>query len=254
MSDLVIKDITVNFGGLKAVDNLSFTVKENTIHSLIGPNGAGKSTTLNVISRLIEPQNGEIIFDNKNLLQIPTYKILDIGISRSFQNLELFSYLTLKENIIIGLNKITNYNIIDSFLHSRKYKKIEKDIYDKAFYYMKLFNMHIYEDVIVKFLPYGIQKKIDIVRALVSEPKILLLDEPASGLNMKESEELAQTIKKINKEHNITILLVEHDMSVVMNVSDYITVMNFGEKIAEGKPEKVKANPEVIKAYLGENV
>lgn len=254
MSDLIIKNITVNFGGLKAINNLSFTIKKGAIHSIIGPNGAGKTTMLNVISRLINPDSGEIIYKNHNILKLSPSKIINIGISRSYQNLELFKYLTLKENIIIGLNKITNYNLFDAAFHTKKYHNKEKELYDIAFNFMKLFNIHIYENTIVKFLPYGIQKKIDIVRALVSNPDIILLDEPASGLNMKESEDLANTINEINKKYNITVVLVEHDMSVVMNVSDMITVMNFGQKIAEGNPEAIKNNEEVIQAYLGEKV
>jgi len=246
---LQIKDVTVKFGGLTAVKNMNFEVKENEIHSLIGPNGAGKTTVFNAITGVVDTAGGDVLLGGKSLLTLNTNQMIYQGLARTFQNLQLFRFMSVYENIYAG------------YVH--KYKKSFISVFFKqnaAFDHGEAFHrvmdvadmLHIRERLgsFPDQLPYGILKRVELARAMASDPQLILFDEPAAGLTNEETKEVIDVIKLLQKKGK-TILLVEHDMNLVMNVSDRITVMNFGEKIAEGKPQDVANNPEVIKVYLG---
>ncbi|MBM7560095.1 ABC transporter ATP-binding protein [Marinitoga litoralis] len=248
---LEIKNVTVKFGGLTAVKNMNMYIEKGKIHSLIGPNGAGKTTLFNVITGVVKPVTGEVIFQEKNILNYKTEEIIYFGITRTFQNLQLFNFLNIYENIYSGIVHNFNGDVIQ--LINGKSKKFEKEIRNKILDVAELLGIKNRLSSYPTQLSYGILKRIEIARAIVSEPKIILFDEPAAGLNTEETSEIEDIFKLINKEKDITILLVEHDMNLVMNISDKITVMSFGEKIAEGTPDEIANNDEVIKVYLGEN-
>lgn len=243
---LELKDVTVQFGGLVAVSHFSMIVKEGEIHSLIGPNGAGKTTIMNCISGF-QKFKGEIYFRGEALSLLSPYRRAEIGITRTFQNLELFNSMTVKENLLLGLHPEIRHNVIKDVFTLPKEETPERIIEVS-----KLLGIEQILDVFVAFLPYGTKKMVEIGRALVSKPRLIMLDEPAAGLTFNEKEQLKKMIKRI-KELGVTTLLIEHDMSLIMDVSDVVTVINFGKKIAEGSPEEVSNNPLVIDAYLGEN-
>ncbi|HNV44284.1 MAG TPA: ABC transporter ATP-binding protein [Exilispira sp.] len=245
---LKCKNILIKFGGLIAVNQMNLEVKRGTIHSLIGPNGAGKTTLFNAISRLIEVDDGQIEFDGISILEKKPYNLIRYGIARTFQNLQLLPYQTVQENILAAIIYQWKGTIFDSMLGF--HNKFMKDAEEKAYQAAKLFGIQNRLGSVVGSLPYGIQKKVELARTLVADPKILLLDEPAAGLNNEETAELDEILLSI-KNKGITILLVEHDMNLVMRISDLVTVMNFGRFVASGKPEEISQNPEVIKAYLG---
>ncbi len=241
-------DITVKFGGLVAVNKMNLTVEESQIHALIGPNGAGKTTLFNAISRIIDVDEGQIYLDNINILNKKPYEIINLGIVRTFQNLKLSPYQSVKDNIIAGfINKYKN-NLLKST--SRSYSKFFKDAEDIAFQSASIFGIQNRLNSFTGGLPYGLLKKVELARAIACKPKLLLLDEPAAGLNTDEKNELDDIILKL-KSMGITILLVEHDMNLVMRISDVVTVMDFGKFIASGKPDEISKNKEVIKVYLG---
>lgn len=246
---LKLEGITVRFSGLVAVDNLTMTVSDKIIHSLIGPNGAGKTTVFNAISGLVK-HTGKIYIDNVDITHVPVHKRIEYGLGRSFQNVIIFKYLTVLQNLMLGYHHSLSYGIFDELFSSSKYGKYEKTARLKAIDVADLIGIKSLLSVYAGTLPYGYQKLIDVGRALMSEPRILLLDEPAAGLSEKESDILKEKIRKV-KESNITVFLIEHDMNMVMDISDKITVINFGKKIAEGSPEEIVNNEEVIKAYLG---
>ncbi|MEN3041904.1 MAG: ABC transporter ATP-binding protein [Fervidobacterium sp.] len=246
---LRLENITVRFSGLVAVDNLNMIVKEGVVHSLIGPNGAGKTTVFNAISGLVK-HNGKIYIHDKDITNIPVHRRVEYGLGRSFQNVIIFKYLTVLQNLMLGYHHSLNYSILDEISDTKKHQNYEKRAMLKAIDVADLIGIKNLLGVYAGTLPYGYQKLIDVGRALMSEPKILLLDEPAAGLTEKESDILKEKIRKI-KDYGITVLLIEHDMRMVMDISDEITVINFGKKIAEGKPEEIVNNEEVIKAYLG---
>ncbi|KAF2956892.1 ABC transporter ATP-binding protein [Marinitoga sp. 38H-ov] len=248
---LEIKNVTVKFGGLTAVKNMSMEIEKGKIHSLIGPNGAGKTTLFNVITGVVKPIKGEVIYKEKNILKYNSEEIIYNGITRTFQNLQLFNFLNVYENIYSGIVHKFNGNIFQ--LINGKSKKFEKEIRIKILEVAELLGIKNRLSSYPTQLSYGILKRIEIARAIVSEPQLILFDEPAAGLNTEETNEIEDIFRLINKEKNITILLVEHDMNLVMNISDKITVMSFGEKIAEGTPNEIVNNEEVIKVYLGEN-
>ncbi|KLO22470.1 ABC transporter ATP-binding protein [Marinitoga sp. 1155] len=247
---LEIVDISVKFGGLVAVKNMNIKIEKGKIHSLIGPNGAGKTTLFNVITGVVKPINGKVVYKNKNLLDLKPEKIIYEGITRTFQNLQLFNFLNVYENIYTGI--AYNFKGDIKQILSGESKKFDEEIKIKILEISELLGLKNRLSSYPSQLPYGVLKRIEIARAIVSEPELILFDEPAAGLNSQETLEIEDIFKLINKEKQITILLVEHDMSLVMKISDKITVMNFGEKIAEGTPEEIANNTQVIKVYLGE--
>ncbi len=246
---LELQNLSVRFGNLVAVNKLNTTVSENTIHSLIGPNGAGKTTVFNAIYNLV-PYTGDISFSGKSLRGVPTYRLSQMRMTRTFQNLSLFYSMTVEYNIALGLHTATKSNIFTDIAGVNVYT--QKEVKQKVAHVAELVGLGQLLNAYPAFLPYGTQKLVELARALVNDPKLVLLDEPAAGLNSGEKEQFKEILLKV-KQGGITILLVEHDMGVVMDISDTITVMNFGNRIAEGTPQQVSENPDVIQAYLGVN-
>ena len=251
MQLLEIKNINRFFGGLHAVNDVSFNVKKGQIKAVIGPNGAGKTTLFNLISGSIRPSSGEVYFDAKLISNLKPFQIANKGISRTFQNIQLFSQLSVLENVMIGRHRMSKAGFIPAILNLPRTWGEEKSIKSESLEILKLFSLEDLKDEEPLSLPFGKQRLLELARALASEPALLLLDEPASGLNIHETEELAEDIKKI-KAMGVTVLLVEHDMSLVMDICDEIVVLNYGKKIAEDIPEKIQKDKKVISIYLGE--
>lgn len=253
MTQLEVLDLTVRFGGVIAVNSLSMGVEESSIHSLIGPNGAGKTTVFNAITRVVEPTSGSIVFEGIPLDKEKPYNIIRRGLSRTFQNLELFRRLTVGENLLIGRHIGFEQYIWQEFLRNKKVHSEEEKTYERVYNVAEMLNLKNRLNTPAGMMPYGLQKMVEIGRALMCEPKFLMLDEPAAGLNPSETASLKELVRRFSREMGITIFLVEHDMRLVMDISDRITVMNFGQKIAEGTPEEIRNDPGVIEAYLGES-
>jgi len=255
MSLLEVKELTKNFGGLAAVSNVDFTIEENELVGLIGPNGAGKTTFFNLLTGVYVPTEGtiELEIDNKKVLlngKAP-YKITDLGLARTFQNIRLFKELTVIDNVLIAMHSTMGENTFHSLLRTPTYYRKEAEMREKALELLAIFELEKKFDVLAKNLPYGEQRRLEIVRALATNPKILFLDEPAAGMNPQETAELTALIRKIQKDFKITVVLIEHDMSLVMNVCERIYVLEYGRLLAKGTPEEIQKNPAVIKAYLG---
>lgn len=249
---LQMRNISISFGGLQALNRVSFGIRMGEIFSLIGPNGAGKTTTLNIITRLYKPANGSVTFRGQELLKVRADQVIDKRISRTFQNVGLFPGLTALENVMVGLHSFKGAGFLTALLGLRASNEDESRIRAQATEALRLVNLENQAPQMATDLPYGQQKLVGLARALVSRPLLLILDEPASGLSPIEVEKLKGLIQRLRDRQGVTILLVEHDMRVVMEISNRITVLNFGEKIAEGKPEEVRDNPRVVEAYLGE--
>lgn len=248
---LSVDNIGMTFGGLHAVEDVSFYIKEKNIVGLIGPNGAGKTTVFNVLTGVYTPTEGTITLGQDNLENYQTYKIVQKGIGRTFQNIRLFKELTVLDNVKVALHNSMNCNVLECMLRLPKYWKEEKIATERAMELLKVFDLDQKADVISQNLPYGQQRKLEIARALATDPKLLLLDEPAAGMNHTETKELMDTIRLVRDKFGISILLIEHDMNLVMGICEHIVVLNYGKVIAQGEPEEIRNNKQVISAYLG---
>ena len=251
MSLLILRNLLKTFGGLVAMNSVTFSVDEASIVGLIGPNGAGKTTTFNIITGNYRPDSGEVIFDRKDITGRPTHKIVELGIARTFQNIRLFNDLTVAENLMVAMNDSVRYGLAGSILHFPRYAREEHIARERTEELLSIFHMESHADERAGSLPYGAQRRLEILRALASNPCLLLLDEPAAGMNPSETAELMENIRKIRDTFQIAVLLIEHDMNLVMNVCEAIAVVNYGRIIAKGTPEEIQANPAVIEAYLG---
>ncbi len=251
---LSVKDLSMRFGGLVALDNVSLTVNEGEIVGLIGPNGAGKTTVFNLISRLYEPTGGAISFRGEDLLRLRPYQIVERGIVRTFQLLGLFPYMTVLENLMVGEHRDFSRNPLEVALGLSQARREERDRRAQALWLLRFLKMEALAEAFVFALPYGTQKLIELLRALLARPRLLLLDEPVAGMNAAEKAAMREFIKRINRDWGITIFLVEHDMNFVMGLCDRVIVLNYGRVIAEGRADEIQQNPEVIAAYLGEGV
>ncbi len=249
---LKIEKLSKYFGGVKAVHNFNLSLQEGKIHGLIGPNGAGKTTIFNLITGICKPMDGNIIFCNQDITGKKPYSIARLGIGRTFQNIKLFANLTALQNVIIAGNQDITYNLLESFLRTVKFRKEEKSLREKAMMLLETVGLADMADKMASNLPYGHQRKLEIARALALNPRLLLLDEPAAGMNTEESKELVTFIYDIKERFNLTILIIEHHMDVISNLCDECTVLNFGETICRGCPSTVKRDRLVIEAYLGE--
>lgn len=247
---LELKSITKNFGGISALTDVSFQINEGEIFGLIGPNGAGKTTMFNIITNMFAPTSGEILFLGENISGMKPYKITDKGICRTFQNIRLFSQMSVLENVLVGAHCRNKSGVLKSVFRTKSQKQEEKSSYEVALDLLELVGLSRYEETIAENLAYGQQRRLEIARALASNPKLLLLDEPAAGMNETETENLFDLIKKVQK-RGVTVLLIEHDMPFVMKLCDRIAVLNFGRKLAEGTPNEIQNNQDVIEAYLG---
>ncbi len=252
MSLFEVKNITVAFGGVKALNDVSFGVDKGEIFTIIGPNGAGKSTLFNVISRIYEPSKGEIYFENQNISKTKPHNISKLGIARTFQNLELFENATVLQNLLLGRHIYKKTNILSEVFFTPSARKQEHEYRLKVEEVIDFLDLQHYRDTLINGLPYGVRKNVELARALCTDPKLLLLDEPSSGLTNEETIDLGFWIKDIQSLLGITIIMIEHDMSFVNKVSDRILALNYGKILASGLPEEIKNNVEVKQAYMGE--
>lgn len=252
MALLEAKNVGISFGGLRAVDNFNLTINEGELVGLIGPNGAGKTTTFNMLTGVYLPTDGDILIGDKSIIGDKPYQVVNKGVARTFQNIRLFSNLSVLDNVKIAFQKGMKYSPLAGIFRFPSYWREEREVDKKGRELLALFNMEDLADVTAKNLPYGKQRKLEIARALATNPKILMLDEPAAGMNPQETKELMDTIHFIREKFDISILLIEHDMHLVMGICERIVVLNYGVILAKGTPDEIKNNPEVIKAYLGE--
>lgn len=252
MAMLCVKNLGISFGGLRAVDSVSINIEKGELYGLIGPNGAGKTTIFNLLTGVYKPDTGIIELDGKNITGKSTMDINKEGIARTFQNIRLFKNMSVIDNVKVGLHNQFKYSSLAGVLRLPSYFKTEKAMNERAIEILQVFGLDEEKDIMAANLPYGKQRKLEIARALGTNPKLLLLDEPAAGMNPKETDELMDTIKLIRNKFDVTILLIEHDMKLVSGICEKIFVLNFGTKLANGEPKAVLNDPEVIKAYLGE--
>lgn len=251
---LKVDNVSMIFGGLRAVSNLSMYINKGELIGLIGPNGAGKTTAFNMITGVYTPSEGDVYFNGVKSSGKKSYQVTQLGMARTFQNIRLFSELSVIDNVKIAYNMHVTYNLVDAIIRDKKYLNEEEFITQKAMDLLKIFHLEGEANEVAKNLPYGKQRRLEIARALATEPKLLLLDEPAAGMNPQETHELMEMIRWIRDKFDLSILLIEHDMGLVMGVCERIYVLEYGMKIAEGTPEEIKHNSRVIEAYLGEEV
>ena len=252
MALLEVKNLSISFGGLKAVDNFHINIEKGQLYGLIGPNGAGKTTIFNLLTGVYKPNAGSIVLDDVNITGKSTIEINQAGIARTFQNIRPFKDMSVLDNVKAGLHNHHKYSTVEGIFRLPRYFKIEKEMDEEAMNLLKVFDLDKECDFKASNLPYGKQRKLEIARALATEPKLLLLDEPAAGMNPNETAELMDTIRFVRDNFNMTVLLIEHDMKLVSGICEKLTVLNFGQVLREGATSDVLHDPEVIKAYLGE--
>ena len=249
---LEVRDLGINFGGLRAVDGLNIDVAPQQLYGLIGPNGAGKTTVFNMLTGVYEPSDGTVKLNGELLNGKKPHEIARMGISRTFQNIRLFKDLSVKENVLISLDTQVDYGLFSGIFKLPKSFRQEKAMEEEALELLKVFELDTYADTLARNLPYGKQRELEIVRALGTHPKLLLLDEPAAGMNPQETQNLMDAIRRLREKFAISVLLIEHDMKLVMGICEKITVINYGTLLACGTPQEIQNDPQVIKAYLGE--
>ena len=252
MALLEVKSLGISFGGLRAVDDFNLKIEKGQLYGLIGPNGAGKTTVFNMLTGVYKPTDGSIFLDGENITGKKTIDINKHGIARTFQNIRLFHQQSVIDNVKIGLHNEHTYSTLSGILRLPSYRKTEKIMNEKAMELLEVFDLQDEADILASNLPYGKQRKLEIARALATDPKLLLLDEPAAGMNPNETKELMETIRFVRDKFDMTVLLIEHDMKLVSGICEELTVLNFGQVLAQGKTSDVLKTPEVIKAYLGE--
>ncbi len=252
MAMLEVTQLGISFGGLRAVDSLTMRIEEGGLVGLIGPNGAGKTTVFNMLTGVYRPTDGGIRLGGENLIGKKPHEICRLGVARTFQNIRLFNKLTVLDNVKTALHNEVGYTLAESLLHLGSYRKKEREMDARALDILKVFGLDGKNGYTAANLPYGQQRKLEIARALATSPKLLLLDEPAAGMNPQETGELMETIQLVREKYGVTILLIEHDMKLVAGICEYLYVLNFGRELAQGTPAEVLHNPEVVTAYLGE--
>ncbi len=251
MSFFQADQLSINFGGIKAVDGVTFAVDKGTVFTIIGPNGAGKTTIFNLVSRIYEPSGGRLVFEGNDITNVPPHRIAALGIARTFQNIELFEHATLLQNLLLARHAHKQSNFFSELLFLPSVRRMEVEHREAVEKVIDFLDLQQYRDSLIVNLPYGVRKVTELARALCTDPKLLLLDEPSSGLNVEETEDMAFWIQDIRNLLGITVLMVEHDMKLVSAVSDRVLALNYGRPLAQGSPQEVQSHPEVVRAYLG---